>query len=346
MTWSDYSETNTDDWRKCQVSTCHKKHTGHTTRDNRRVYSNFCAHHTCWKIYPEYDGPGYYCSVPKKSDERYCSLHLKCGEESCSRMGEWVGTAPSEDEYVQWFCRDHRCTYPDCRSRATDRQQQRCAAHFIKCAVPACTRSAYLHRDGSLDTVCAAHYSTQRCLWRDCTRHVSSHYCSAHGCRRPGCQRARGGGDGSGGHEYCIPHTCKTPGCRALARFEDTPSHCERHACAVVTCASQRLGAEAKLDVGTAAVDRNRCAAHARARERRSLRAMYGGQSTATAIGGERERERERERKRLSDDLERIRRRERELEAERARLERAREEREEAERIFARYMAKANQERW
>jgi hypothetical protein len=77
--------------------------------------------------------------------------------------------------------------------------------------------------------------------------------------------------------------------------------------------------ASSTLGVG---LDRDRCAAHAQARERRSasLDAEHGmdweGLRDRFQMGGERERERDR--KRLSDDLERLRRRERELEAERA----------------------------
>ncbi|KAL2177494.1 uncharacterized protein P884DRAFT_243641 [Thermothelomyces heterothallicus CBS 202.75] len=344
MTWSDFSDTTSEDWRKCQVPGCHKKHTGHTQHDERKVYSDFCFRHTCWVTYPEEEGKGYYCSIPKGSDDRYCAFHMKCGEDDCARTGEW----PGAHDYARWFCREHRCTYPDCRLRATDRQQQRCAAHLVKCAVPACARPAYQHRDGVLDTMCAAHYGTQRCLWPNCARRASSRYCSAHGCRRPGCDRPRAravpdtpaipaAADGNNGandypYLYCLAHTCKTPGCRAGARLDDV--HCERHARVRERRRPVSLGVDPLgLGFGWEEQEQEQEEEEEEREDRRGGRYEPLTRAAAAAAGDEWQREREW--RRLSDDLERIRRR-----------ERAREEREKAQRYYARYMAGSSQDRW
>ncbi|KAK4041149.1 hypothetical protein C8A01DRAFT_15110 [Parachaetomium inaequale] len=330
---SEYPEVAIDDARKCQVDGCRKKHAFSRPHGDRKVYSRFCSNHTCAKTNPDGVAEDYHCTTPRKSGERYCTVHLTCGEPGCAKRGEYVGVR----DYVRWFCVKHRCTSPACRARATDPQQQRCPAHFTTCALPGCPRPAHLHRDGRLDAVCAAHYGTQRCLWPECARRASSRYCpSHHQCRAPGCTGPRTTAE----DEFCRAHVCSTLGCKSEARFEG--AHCTRHACVVVTCANPRLSAVPSSTLAVGGFDnRDRCAAHARARERRaaSLGADDGagldweGLRGRFEMGGERERERERWR--LSDDLERLRRRERELEAERAlRAERSREtERERLERM-------------
>ncbi|AEO68666.1 uncharacterized protein THITE_163041 [Thermothielavioides terrestris NRRL 8126] len=416
-TASDYSEVLTDDSRKCQVEGCHRKHAFVRLAGGRKVYSKYCAEHTCAKTYPEDEG--YHCPTPRKAGERYCDDHLRCGEPGCDRRGEYIGVR----EYIPWFCVQHRCTAPDCHSRATDSRQQRCGRHVRLCGVPGCARPAHQHRDGRLDLVCAVHYGIYRCVWPDCSRSTGSsmRYCPAHKCCVAECAAGRdatGGTDACAKHrctvprcpnpvlypshprslhctlhtcraagcvsprtstttstsssstttktttasDFCPTHTCLTPHCTAPARFAH--SHCTRHACAVANCANARLGAADPAGALSPSSwrYRDRCEAHARARERRAVSVggledigigigtttgtgagvagVAGGGGGGGGDGGASLRDRfelelagERERKRLSDDLEALRRREREREREaerrRAEVERLRRDLEE-----------------
>ncbi|KAH6635862.1 hypothetical protein F5144DRAFT_565664 [Chaetomium tenue] len=339
--YSGPSEVLTDDSRKCQVEGCNKKHAFSRPDGDKKVYSKYCSNHTCEKTYPgEVD---YHCKNPRSSNERYCSVHLTCGEPGCKKMGEHYGVR----EHVRWFCASHRCTSSECRLRATDRTQQRCTAHIILCNVPNCTRPAHQHRDGRLDATCAAHYGTQLCEWAaGCTRRASAgrssspstssskskspQYCASHQCRTPLCERPRAISRSSPSSrdilDHCELHTCRTAGCRG--EVHTLVDYCARHACAGVGCARPRLSADpaSGLAVG---LDRDLCVVHAQAGQRRavSLNAGEIGLDWDELRGrfemGEGGR-RERERKRLSDDLERMRRRERELEEDLERAERRR----------------------
>ncbi|KAK4233555.1 hypothetical protein C8A03DRAFT_47928 [Achaetomium macrosporum] len=231
---SDYSDVPTDDSRKCQVEGCYRKHSYERLRGGRKIYSKYCSDHTCLKPYPEEEG--YWCPYPKKTGERYCGNHLKCGDPGCDKLGEFTGGR----EYIPWFCFDHRCSVPTCRSRATNRQQQRCEAHFMKCTVPDCSRPCHLHRDGRLDLVCAVHYGTFRCAREGCTRRTGSnmHFCPNHTCVVPDCTAGR---DPSGG-DACRKHLCNAPSCpNPIAHpTTTTASFCTLHTCRVRGCTHPR----------------------------------------------------------------------------------------------------------
>ncbi|KAK3302716.1 uncharacterized protein B0T15DRAFT_422964 [Chaetomium strumarium] len=363
---SDYSDVPTDDSRKCQVEGCYRKHSYGRLRGGRKIYSKYCSDHTCLKPYPEDEG--YWCPHPKEKGERYCNNHLKCGEAGCDKLGEFTGGR----EYIPWFCFDHRCNAPNCRSRVTNRQQQRCEAHFLKCTVPDCSRPCHLHRDGRLDLVCAVHYGTFRCTWEGCTRRTGSnmHFCPSHKCVVPECTAGRdpsaAGSDtcrkhnnnntchvrgcthprdndinnntrGGSSSEFCVGHTCATPNCRDQARFFGNGSHCARHACAVTTCPRPRLSAD-PANNNNSAHHGDRCVAHARARERRAVSLSGSGGGMDSSLGGVLDYEGLRSRFELSGEREAERERKRlsdDLEALKRRereRERLREEEEERER--------------
>lgn len=239
MVWSEYSDVPTDDARKCQVQGCHKKHAYSKNEAGRRIYSRYCSEHTCAKRYPEEDG--YHCTTPRNRGERYCPDHLKCGEPGCQAMGEYVGVR----EFIRWFCIRHRCSAPDCRLRATDKQQQRCASHFMACSVPGCTRPAHLHRSGRLDLVCAVHYDTYRCLAADCTRWASSsaRYCPSHKCAVPDCSAARCSLTTPNGGDACLKHMCTALYCTNRVLYPDRPRsvHCVLHTCKAPSCVNPRV---------------------------------------------------------------------------------------------------------
>ncbi|KAL2270569.1 hypothetical protein VTJ83DRAFT_2753 [Remersonia thermophila] len=67
---SDYSDPlGLGDDRKCQVADCPKKH-AYRRHGNRKVYSRYCADHTCAVTYPEEEGT--HCRTARDPNERYC----------------------------------------------------------------------------------------------------------------------------------------------------------------------------------------------------------------------------------------------------------------------------------
>ncbi|KAK4118144.1 hypothetical protein N657DRAFT_685438 [Parathielavia appendiculata] len=248
MLWSDYSDVPTDDGRRCQVVGCHKKHAYSKNEVGQRIYSKYCSDHTCAKRYPEEDG--YHCATPRARGERYCPDHLKCGEPGCEAMGEFVGTR----DYIRWFCIRHRCSAPDCRLRASDKQQRRCASHFMSCTVPGCTRPAHLHRSGRLDLVCAVHYDTHRCLVADCTRWASSsaRYCPSHKCAVPDCSAARRSLSVPNGGGACLRHLCTTPYCTNPVLYPNRARsvHCALHTCKTASCVNPRAASSSSSSGG------------------------------------------------------------------------------------------------
>ncbi|KAK4150202.1 hypothetical protein C8A00DRAFT_37207 [Chaetomidium leptoderma] len=234
--YSDYSEVMTDDLRKCQVEGCHRRHAFARDDSGRKVYSRYCSDHTCAKEYPEDEGA--HCATPRKLGDRYCPDHQKCDEPLCTKMGENVGGR----DYIRWVCIDHRCTFPNCRARATDRQQRRCDAHFTECAVPDCKRPCHLGRNGQLDQVCAVHYGNYRCLHTDCPRFTGSRYCAAHRCAVRDCPAAR---HAAGGGDACPKHLCTSAACTRAVLYPSRPraAHCVVHTCKTPSCASPRDGA-------------------------------------------------------------------------------------------------------
>ncbi|KAK4097175.1 hypothetical protein N658DRAFT_297045 [Parathielavia hyrcaniae] len=222
MLWSDYSDGLVDDGRKCQVVSCHKKHAYSKNESGQRIYSKYCSDHTCAKTYPEEDG--YHCMTPRNRGERYCPEHLKCGEPGCEAMD--------------------RCSARDCRLRASDKQQRRCASHFMACTIPSCTRPAHLHRSGRLDLVCVVHYDTHRCLIADCTRWASSStpYCPSHKCAVSDCAAARRSLSVPNGGDACLKHLCSTTYCTSPVLYPSRARsvHCALHTCKTMSCTNQR----------------------------------------------------------------------------------------------------------
>jgi len=131
-----------------------------------------------------------------------------------------------------------RCTAPDCRSRASEPQQQRCAAHFTKCSIASCPRPAHLHRNGRLDLVCVVHYGTAPCLAPSCTRQTSasSRYCPVHKCAVDNCSSPRHASTPNS--TACRLHLCTTPACTNPVSYPDRAksAHCARHTCRTPAC--------------------------------------------------------------------------------------------------------------
>ncbi|KAL2131740.1 hypothetical protein VTI74DRAFT_4671 [Chaetomium olivicolor] len=236
---SDYSDILLDEHR-CRVEGCRRKQAYVRTRDGRKNYSRYCINHTCRRIYPDANFEAFHCPTPKHEADRYCPEHLRCVEPGCTREGEWPGVR----EYIPWYCTKHRCGAPDCRSRATDTQQQRCAAHFMRCCVPDCTRPCHLHRDGRLDIVCAVHYGTFKCAWAGCSRRTgyNTRYCPAHKCVVRDCTASR---DPAGDRDACLEHLCRTPSCPNPTAYPSlsTSLHCTAHSCSTPSCPNPRHAA-------------------------------------------------------------------------------------------------------
>jgi hypothetical protein len=116
---SDYSEVLTDDSRKCEVEGCHRKHAFCRPDGIRKVYSRYCNERTfsLWLVaiqgspansLPDTCGvqlseaEGTHCRTPRQPTDRFCSVHMTCGEPGCAKLGEFVG---GYNDYIPWFCR-------------------------------------------------------------------------------------------------------------------------------------------------------------------------------------------------------------------------------------------------
>ncbi|KAL1836759.1 hypothetical protein VTJ49DRAFT_4699 [Mycothermus thermophilus] len=233
---SDYSDPlGLGDDRKCQVADCLKKH-AFRRHGNRKVYSRYCADHTCAVMYPEEEGT--HCPTPRNPTERYCPGHLRCGEPTCRKMGEYVHKS---GEYIRWYCTKHRCSAHDCTARATDSTQKVCAAHLMRCSIPSCSRPAHRHRDGHLDVVCAAHYGTHRCLATGCDRWASARYCAEHRCLVSSCTASRASSPPNA--EACLNHLCRAMGCANAVLYptRNSSAHCALHTCRSPSCSAPRM---------------------------------------------------------------------------------------------------------
>lgn len=336
--YSDYSDTPSDDPRNCRVVGCRKKHAYARDSSGRKLYADYCAYHLCEKTFPRSEG--FHCPNPKKENDRFCSQHLKCGEPNCKETGTFAS-----ETWTQFYCPRHKCTTRGCRQPATNRQQQRCASHFLQCSVPSCARPCHENRDGTYDIVCAAHYGSFKCAVAGCARRkpgYDTRFCLDHKCAVPECSQEKGLVG-----KFCVSHRCAARDC---SRVVADPTRgesvlCKEHECATPRCLNAKLDSRTDFCLSHACKAAN-CKSEARfpggfCEERHACSVgMCSNPRSATGPGGtlnvftdrclehsaakvrrssaneplERERWATRNRNRYSDDIETLRSRERERE--------------------------------
>lgn len=242
----------------CRNRTCCVKEAG------RKIYSQYCYEHTCFRTVPIRDG--YHCPMAKAEGARYCENHMACGADNCRELGE------NPDGSYPWYCNQRtppaQDSLPDCKlTLSTDRcgetncvleaknfltmrctSHQRCAA--LQCNNPPsdelhsnfCTKHTCTREDCPLQAVahnrCRDH---SRCQVSACTETRLAKqngrlepYCRVHmasKCAHLGCR----GRKLNPNQRYCLDHGCRLPSC-SNERYEGGGTLCHVHKCAFDDC--------------------------------------------------------------------------------------------------------------
>ncbi|KAL0932442.1 uncharacterized protein CTRU02_213395 [Colletotrichum truncatum] len=271
---SSYCESSCDWDRSCHVDGCSKKHAYIRREGDIRLYSEFCADHTCkYCVFGES-----MCRKPKDTHHRFCSIHRKCGVEDCVNRGDCPPTVP-----LPWMCPSHICRVDDCWKQRHDhygyckshrcltvncferrvadsdycvdhtgricREENcreyvhhdfRCILHQ-KCPVKDCKHYRFRHKDGLWDH-CEKHYHEIRCVVKNCSILClpNSRYCHLHKCTFEGCLNFRDN-EKDIDKIFCRDHGCEVSRCYAVAIVVTKGGggfgpYCRRHTCTVADC--------------------------------------------------------------------------------------------------------------
>ncbi|KAK0738674.1 hypothetical protein B0T18DRAFT_422560 [Schizothecium vesticola] len=217
--------------RECKVSGCKKLHC-YVKAGEKKIYSQYCIRHTCFRRFSIKDG--FFCSIHVVNDEKYCLEHMTCAADQCRHTGSYEDVQTHEDDTHPWFCPSHRCGHDNCKSGIDDILSKRCREHQ-ECAAPQCTskpdHNAYSHYcpthtcQGGAGTCSLQAISDNRCrdhlkcglpsCPRPCHRTAAGRLeflCHAHlatKCVRPGCGRIKLYAH----RRYCLDHGCCVPDC-------------------------------------------------------------------------------------------------------------------------------------